>query len=59
MCRMTDTGFRWQGNIDGFGLWYVYDYPMGYRYSRKVDYAFKPIYRILVRPRGYWNGRSF
>ena len=60
MCRMTDTGFRWQDAITGWGRWYVYSHPVfGPRYSLKLDRHFKPVYSILVRPRGTWNGRSF
>jgi hypothetical protein len=77
MCRMTDTGFRWSAAMFvplTTAKWYVYDYPLGRRYSQKLDYAFRPLYAIRIRaatqPKqvrmwqrkaqgGAWDGETF
>lgn len=53
MCRMTETGFRWQGTIPvplTAAKWYVYENNLfGVRYSDKCNVEFKPLYAIRIR----------
>jgi hypothetical protein len=55
MCRMTDTGFRWQATIPVPLLtakYYVYEREPGvHRYSRQKEPGFKPLYAIHVTAR--------
>jgi hypothetical protein len=53
MCRMTETGFRWQGTIPmplTSAKWYVYERAPGeHRYSQQREPEFKPLYAIRIK----------